>query len=238
MSNKKKKSSMTREMEQQAAQMLGKHASREKRRVLLAATLIACALPMILGWRMRHAIPDMVPTGLIGANGQDDSLPRWAVIWGLPGLMCVMDAIAHFMLRLNQKRMTVPPAATRLVGRWGFPIISVLFCSGMILQASGGDLTLPFITPCVLGLALMLLGSHMWDCPRDARIALRFSFTECSDKAWNEVHRLAAWVWLIAGLVVIAGVMMTSASTPATAVVILVALAIPFVYGKVRGEQL
>ena len=237
MSNKKKKPAMTREMEQQAAQLLGKHASREKRRVLLAVTLIACALPMILGWRMRHAIPDMVPTGLIGANGQDDSLPRWAVIWGLPGLMCLMDAIAHFMLRLNQKRMTVPPAATRLVGRWGFPIISVLFCSGMILQASGGDLTLPFLTPCVLGLTFLLLGGHMWDCPRDARVALRFSFTECSDKAWKEVHRLAAEVWLAAGLVIIAEAMISSGS-PATALFTVIALAIPFVYGKVRGEQL
>lgn len=238
MSNKKKKAPASREMEQEAAKLVGKHASREKRRVLLVMTLLSCALPMILGARLWNEIPPVVTTGLIGADGKDDSLPRWIVAFGLPGLMCLLNVIAHGMLQANQKRMTVPPLIHRLVGRWGFPIISVLFCSGLILEAAGGTLGLPFITPCVLGLSLMLLGSHMWDCPRDSRIALRFSFTEGSDSAWKAVHRFAAWVWLAAGLVVIAGVMLTSSSTVATAVIILAALLAPLAYGRVRTEKL
>ena len=133
--------------------------------------------------------------------------------------------------------MTLPSAAVRLVGRWGFPVISVLFCSGMVFEATGGTLTLPFITPCVLGLALLLLGAHMWDCPRDAKLALRFSFTECSDEAWRAVHRFAGWLWLAVGLLVIAGVMLTSGSTVSTAVLIVVALLAPMVYGRTRQNR-
>lgn len=238
MSNKKKKAPASREMEMEAAKLLGKHASPEKQRVLLIMTLLACALPMLLGARLWNQIPPVVATGLIGADGKDDSLPRWIVAFGLPGLMCLLNVIAHGMLRANQKRMTIPPLIHRLVGRWGFPIISVLFCSGLILESAGGALNLPFITPCVLGLTLMLLGSHMWDCPRDARVALRFSFTEGSDSAWKAVHRFAALVWLTAGLVVIAGVMLTSSSTAVTAAVILAALLAPVAYGRVRAEKL
>ncbi len=103
------------------------------------------------------------------------------------------------------------------------------------MQSSGGDLTLPFVTPCVLGLLLMMLGGHMWDCPRDARIALRFSSIEHSDAAWKAVHLFASRVWMTAGLLVIAGVMMTSTSTVFTAVLIVAALLAPMAYAARRG---
>ena len=233
--NKKKKTAEQRELDAQGAKMFGKHVSGEKARVLLAATLLACAAPMILGARMWGRIPELVPSGLIGTNGKDDSIPRWMVAFGLPGLMCLLDFLAHFQLRQNQKRMTVPPAHVRLVGRWGFPIISVLFCSGMIRQSVGAQpLPVVFLAPCVLGLLLMLLGAHMFDCPRDSRIALRFSYTENNDKNWTAVHRCAGWCWLAAGLLVIVSAMLTETASPVMAMLVLAAMAIPLVYGHTR----
>lgn len=236
--SRKKKTGMDREMEIESARIFGKHVSREKGWVLLAVTLIACALPMLLGVRMWNDIPEIVPSGFIGSNGEDDSIPRWMVAFGLPAFMCLMDLIAHGQLLLNQKRMTLPPTPVRLMGRWGFPVLSVVFCSGMILESAGGaPLALPFVTPCVLGLLLMMLGSHMWDCPREAKIALRFSATEHSDEVWRAVHRFAGWLWMAAGLLVVAGVMLTAASTPVTAVLIVAALAAPMVYARVLGNH-
>jgi len=236
MSNKKKNSLRTPQVEAEAAVLFGKHVSAEKRRLLLWVTLIASALPMLLGVRLWDQIPAMVPSGLIGSSGTDDSLPRAVVAFGMPGLMCLMDLIAHFMLQFNQRRMTVPPAASRLVGRWGFPIISVLFCSGMTLQAAGGDLTLPFVTPCILGMALVLLGAHMWDCPRDAKIALRFAAAVSNEDVWKATHRFAGWVWMLVGLTVIAGAMLTSTSNWATAVLIAAALIAPAGYARARSR--
>lgn len=230
---KKKKTAEELMIEREGARMFGKHVSKQKGIVLLVVTLIACALPMVLGIRLWNEIPEVVPTGLIGMDGKDDSLPRAAVVFALPGLMCLLDLICHGQLYGYQKRMAVPPAKFRLVGRWGFPVISVLFCSGMILESAGRQaLSLPFVTPCVLGLLLMILGAHMWDCPRDAKIALRFSFTENSEPAWKAVHRFAGWLWLAAGLLVVAGTMAASTSTIVTAVLVLAVLAAPVVYGQ------
>lgn len=72
----------------------------------------------------------------------------------------------------------------------------------------------------------------MWDCPRNAKIALRFSFPENSESAWRAVHRFAGWLWLAAGLLVIAGTMAMATSTIITAALILIALAAPVVYGQ------
>ncbi|WP_312940087.1 SdpI family protein [Oscillibacter sp.] len=235
-SKKNRRSAVEREAEIAAAKLLGKQISKEKAAALLIVTLIACALPMILGARLWNSIPELVPSGLVGSRGKDDTIPRWVVAFGLPGFMCLMNLIGHGQLMINQKRMTLPKPYVRLVGRWGFPLISVLFCSGMMLQSSGGDLTLPFVTPCLLGLLLLILGGHMWDCPRDARIALRFSSTEHSDAAWRAVHLFAARVWMAAGLLIITGVMITSTSTVLTAALIAAALLAPAIYAARHGD--
>lgn len=239
MSNKKQSKSLLRKeskvMDEQSVKLFGKHVTKEKAGILLAATLLACAAPMILGVRMWNQIPEIVPSGLIGTNGQDDSIPRWMVALGLPALMCTLNCLSHYQLRRHQKKKMMPPAHVRLMGRWGFPILSVIFCSGMIRQSIGvKPLDIGFHAPCVLGLLLMLLGTHMFDCPRDSRIALRFPFTENSDKSWKEVHRFAGRCWLTVGLLVIIGAMLMERFSPIMAVVVLVSLVAPILYGRAK----
>lgn len=210
MSAQKKKQAVDpvqRQAEMEGARRFGKHVSRTKGRLLLAVTLVCCALPVLLGLRLWQEIPEIVETGLIGMDGKDDSLPRWAVVFALPGLMCVLDLLAHYQLLVNQRRMTMPKAHVRLVGRWGFPIISVLFCGGMMLQSAGRTWDLPFVAPCVLGLLLLLLGSHMYDCPRDSRISLGFALAGRPGADWDAVHRFTGGAWLGMGLLAIAGTM-------------------------------
>lgn len=228
------KTQMTREMEIAGAKMFGKHLSRQKRTILLLVTLLACAMPMIMGVRFWRDIPQFVPSGLIGTDGKDDSLPRWVVAFGLPGLMCLLNAIAHGQLWVHQNRMTLPPTHIRLTGRWGFSIISVIFCSGMIRQSLGQTpLPLSFLAPCIIGLLLLILGGQMWECPRNAKVALRFSFTQRSEQAWFTVHRAAGGAWMTAGLLTILDVMVTSGLTPFLAALVAAIIASPFVYGLV-----
>ena len=72
----KNKYGMTRKQEKDASKFFGKHISKVKTIYLLIVTLITCAMPMLVGLRLWDRIPDIVETGLIGTNGQDDSMPR------------------------------------------------------------------------------------------------------------------------------------------------------------------
>ena len=108
----------------------------------------------------------------------------------------------------------------------------------MIRQSIGlQPLALAFVAPCVLGLLLMLLGTQMFDCPRDARLSLRFSFTECDEESWKTVHRFAAICWLCAGLLVIATTMLTEQVAMIAAVVVPLSLAAPLAYGRIRNGK-
>lgn len=152
-----------RQAELESIRLFGRHVSREKGAVLLAVTLAVCALPMLLGLRQWDSIPEMVSTGLIGPDGRDDSLPRAAVVFVLPGLMCLLNLITHVRLLVSQRRMTLPKPYIRLMGRWGFPVLSLFFCGGVILYSAGGGFSPTFLALCALGLGLMVLGSHLWE---------------------------------------------------------------------------
>ena len=93
------------------------------------------------------------------------------------------------------------------------------------------------VTHNALGLLLMLLGAHMYECPRDARIALRLPAAQRSDSSWNAVHKFAGLCWLAAGLVIIILSMISQMLSPLTAVLTLGALAAPVIYAYTRPKE-
>ena len=134
---------------------LGKHVSSPKALTLLCVTTLACLCPMLLALRFWSAVPALIETGLIGANGQDDSLPRWALFFLIPGLFCLLNLICHGQLWLNQQRMTLPKPPVRIFGRWFFPVISAPLTYFWTLRAAKLSPTVYAYLPILLGLGLL-----------------------------------------------------------------------------------
>ena len=191
---------LTREQEREASRYFGKHVTPAKALVSLCFALLTAASPMLLGLHLWKQIPEIVETGLTTVGGEDDSLPRAVLVFGLPGLMCVLTLICHGQLWLHQKTGRLPPAPIRITGRWSIPVISVLLCSFWHRRAAGLQAELSFFLPCLLALLLILLGAHFFDCPRDSQIAFRFPSILHWETPWRETHRLAGVWWMLAGL--------------------------------------
>lgn len=201
-SSSKKAPVMTREQEILASKHFGHHVSKDKAIILFVAALLFCACPILMGLRLYEQIPEIVETGLIGADGKDDSLPRWALVYVIPGLMCVLTVICHVQLILNQRLLRVPSTPIRILGRWTIPVISLFFCSWAISSGAGEALSRRFYLACVLASLLVLLGSHLYGCGKKAKLALRLRFTQASDRAWQGTHRAVGLCWLLAGLLI------------------------------------
>lgn len=198
--NRKNPYNLTPSQEREASRYFGKHVTGTKALVVLVFSLLTAAAPILLGLQLWEQIPVVVETGLIGPGGKDDSLSRTVLVFGIPGLMCVLNLICHAQLWLHQRAGKVPPAPIRLLGRWGIPIISVLLCSFLIARAAGAETGLAFYLPCLSALLLLLLGAHFFDCKRDSRIAFHLKTIEHWETPWRKTHRLAGVCWMLAGL--------------------------------------
>ena len=223
----KNKYGMTRKQEKEAGKLFGKYVTKEKAIVLIVVTTLCCLMPMLTGLRLWDKIPEIVETGLIGASGSDDSMPRGVLVFGIPGLMAVLNLICHGQLILHQKAQKLAPQASRIVGRWGFPVLSSIFASGCSISAAGEKLTAGFIIPCLLSLTLLLMGSHFFDCRRDSAVAFRFKFMHHNETAW-----------LLAGLVVMFFVTFLGYVPVYTALILAVLLVIAFPVGKYMSGSL
>lgn len=228
---------LTREQQREAGRLFGRQVSKEKAAVLFAVTLLACAMPMLVGRRLWDRIPEIVETGLIGAEGKDDSMPRAVLVYGIPGLMCVLNTICHGQLWLNQKAERLPPASSRLVGRWGFTVLSVFFASGCSLHAAGEKLTPFFIAVCALALILMICGAHIFDCKKDASFTFRFPGLEMDEALRRKVNRIIGVCWMAAGLLLLFLVMDSGTVPAVSAAVMAPLLVLPVLYGKFAAKR-
>ena len=194
---------MTREQERQASRLFGQHVSGAKALALCLAALLTSAAPMLLGLRLWADIPPLVQTGFVSTEGVDDSMPRAVLVFGVPGLFCVLTLICHAQLWLHQQAQKLPPMSVRMLGRWTMAAFSVLLAAFWLQRAAGKSAGAAFFVPCLLALLLLLLGAHFFDCPRDKKLAFHLKCIEYKEKAWQKTHRLAGLCWMLAGLLLL-----------------------------------
>lgn len=239
MSNNKAKNKygMTRKQEKESSKMFGKYVTKEKAFVLGIFTTLVCMMPALVGVRLWNQIPEIVETGLIGSSGMDDSMPRGVLVFGIPGLMAVLNIICHAQLYLNQKAQRLAPQASRIVGRWGFPILSSVFASGCAFSAAGEKLRATFTVPCLLAIILLLIGSHFFDCKRDSKISLNFEFLRLNPKVWDKTHRLAGVCWMFAGMLLMFFITYMGNVPVYSGIILIILLLIAVPYGKYQVKK-
>lgn len=218
---------LTREQEREASRIFGRHVSIPKALVELLAATLCCLSPMLLGLRLWAAIPPIVPTGLLSAEGLDDSMPRAVLVFGVPGLFAVLNLICHGQLWLHQKAQKLPPLAVRLLGRWTLPVLAVLLCPLWLLHAAGETVTGAFYLPCALALLLLCLGARFFDCARESHFAFHLKSIAYKEDAWRKTHRAASLAWMAAGLLLLV-VYFALGRLPAWSAAVTLLLLVPF----------
>ena len=199
--NRKNAYGLTKDRERSAARIFGKHVSKEKALILVFATSCACLAPVLLGLRLWNAIPEIVETGLIGPDGRDDSVPRAVLVYGVPGLVFVLNLICHGQLWLHQQAQRVPPKPVLLLGRFGIPLLFMPLTALWILHAAGEPFQTVFFLTVFASLFFMYIGSCFYECKTDDVVSIRLFRLQQKPSAWSAVHRLAGICWLAAGLI-------------------------------------
>ena len=218
---------MTREQERAASRFFGRHVSAGKAAAALVFSLLCCAAPMLLGLRLWQAIPPIVQTGLVSTEGTDDSLSRAVLVFGVPGLFCVLNLVCHAQLWLHQRAEKLPPTPVRMFGRWVLPSLSVLLCAFWMWRAAGETVSLRSFLPCALALLLIVSGAQLFDSKRGDRFGFPLKRIRYREDAWQKTHRAAALTWMAAGLLLLAVYFLTGRLALWTAIVTLLLLLTP-----------
>ena len=226
-STSKKANALTREQEIVASKIFGRHVDQKKAILLFVGALILAACPMIMGARLYDRIPEIVETGLVSVTGEDDSLPRWALVFLLPGIFTLGTIICHAQLWICQKKQKLPPTTVRLLGRWTVAVISVFFSSWAISRGADFPLSGMFYIYLLLACILLIAGGHFYGCSKDAAVAIRSDFTKLRDRNWNAVHNSVGLCCFAAGIIICFAAMLFDSVPPVVSIIIALLVILP-----------
>ncbi len=86
--------------------------------------------------------------------------------------------------------------------------LEMLVVSAALLAAAGYSIGIVGFVSGMLGILFIVLGNYMGKLRRNFFIGIRTPWTLASEEVWERTHRLAAWLFVLAGVVILSGALL------------------------------
>jgi uncharacterized membrane protein len=187
-------------------------------------------------------LPDQIPTHW-NIRGEVDGYGGKWTLFIFPVMMAGMLVLFYFLPALSPKHFEVDTSRSTYL--YIMVLVTGLFCymQGVMLyvihqtaaKQPAFDLGRAFIGGMFLFFGL--LGNVLGKVRKNFYIGVRVPWTLASDRVWNDTHRLAAWVFVAAGVVGFLMIFLGAPIVPALVVLCASAL-IPVIYSFVHYKAL
>lgn len=169
----------------------------------LIITSIVTLLPMLVGVVFWGRLPDPMATH-IGIDNQADGFSSKAfAVFGIPALLVALEWVCAFVTAHDPRRQNISQKLFRLV-LWSIPVVSLLGGAVIYTYNLGcrGDASFYAMLAC--GAMLVIIGNYLPKARQNYTIGIRVPWTLADEDNWNRTHRLAGWLWMVAGLLIVA----------------------------------
>lgn len=210
-------------------------------RTLIVSTVFVAIAVGVAVWLWPH-LPARVPSHWDASGQPDGYAPRfWAVaMW--PMLILGLAMLTVALPRISPKRFEMESFAG-IYAALMLAIQGVMLVLGIAAMLAGAGHSVPMATvaPLAIGVLLMVLGNYMGKLRRNFFMGIRTPWTLASEAVWERTHRLAGWVYMLAGAaMVVLG--LAGAMSGWTLAVVVVVLLIPhvcsyFIYRRLEGRH-
>lgn len=164
-------------------------------------TAVLCLLAVVPGLVCYNRLPDSMPIHFDMNNQPDNYAPKAFVIFGMPILMCILQTICCiFAINKEDEKIS---EKVKFICRLIIPIITIMLEILTIMFSLEIYKNIGTIILCFVGLMFIIIGNYMPKCRRNAVFGIKIPSTLNSDEVWDKTHRLAGWLWVLAGIAII-----------------------------------
>lgn len=212
-----------------------------KNKKLFMISVVACFIPIILGLLFYNQLPEQMPIHWNTAGEVDDYTSKIFALFGLPMILLVFHTALVWVTDKDPKYMNIPKVMYVII-YFLIPIISTI-CVGFSINTAlpnGLDINISSTLPLVLGIIFLFVGNYLPKCKQSYTVGIKTPWALHDEENWNKTHRLAGFLWIIGGILIIICSLFFSTMVIPFFAIILAMTVIPYVYSylifKKKGQ--
>ena len=139
------------------------------------------------------------------------------------------------MVNNDPKRANSPKIMFSLV-RWLIPVLMTIVTGLSIAAALNVNINVSTWILCFIGILFIVIGNYLPKCKQNYTIGIKLPWTLNSEENWNKTHRLGGIVFVLFGLIQIAGAFFNFGGL-ITMITIFAVLLIPMMYSFILYKK-
>ena len=195
----------------------------------LIITSIVTILPILIGVVFWDRLPDVMATHF-GTNNMANGFSSKAfAVFGIQLICLAVLWAGPLVITHDPRHRNITPKMFTL-GLWIAPIISLVVAATMYPLNLGYPVNTTYVGELFVGMLLIIIGNYMPKARQNYTIGIRLPWTLANEENWNRTHRIAGYLWLISGILVVALTLCKVLNPGWMIVIIAVIVIVPFFY--------
>lgn len=169
----------------------------------LIITSLITLIPIVIGLILWDKLPDQVPMHWNAQGEVDGYGTKFQAVFLMPLVLVAFHWICVLGTSLDPKKQNINDKIFTLV-LWIIPVISLLCNSMVFVTALGHKVSVEIIMPLFMGALFVIIGNYMPKCKQSYTVGIKLPWTLDNEENWNKTHRLAGFLWVIGGVIIMA----------------------------------
>lgn len=169
----------------------------------LIITSLIILIPIVIGLILWDKLPDQVPMHWSAQGEVDGYGTKFQAVFLMPLVLVAFHWICVLGTSLDPKKQNINDKIFTLV-LWIIPVISLLCNSMVFATALGHKVSVEIIMPLFMGALFVIIGNYMPKCKQSYTVGIKLPWTLDNEENWNKTHRLAGFLWVIGGVIIMA----------------------------------
>ena len=193
----------------------------------LIITSLVTLIPIIIGLILWDKLPEQVPIHWDANGNVDGYSTKIQAVFIMPLILVAAHWICVIGTSLDPKKQNINDKMLTLV-LWIIPVISLLCNSFVYATALGHKVSVEIIMPLFMGILFVIIGNYLPKCKQSYTMGIKLPWTLDDEENWNKTHRMAGFLWVIGGVIIMATAFLGSIWL--LFVVLIPMVFVPFIY--------
>ncbi len=201
---------------------------KENKRTLIITSIVTI-LPILIGVFLWNRLPDVMATHFGINNEANGFSSKVFAVFGLPLLLLALEWFGALVTSHDPKKQNISPKMFAFV-LWIVPVVSLIGAATIYPYNLGYQIDITFIAELLLGVIFIVVGNYLPKARQNYTIGIKIPWTLANEENWNRTHRLAGYLWVIGGILMIIAALTGIAKAKWILAIFFILALVPFVY--------